>query len=352
MAINPAEQINPWHPVVARLLLLLEDDIELNSNLVNALKLSARFEEPLLDSYCYLIHRMQTTIPNPQTWLPMNLEFYYVIACADNNYLGKHIGFMDWVRYYVESIGSWMDSPESIDQLQMFYDDKYFKIDDYVAPPGGWKTYNQFFARQIKSGARPIDEPSNNKVIVSAADSSFCGCHQISPESSVKAKGLNWYISDLLEDSPHANEFTNGWYCHSFLAPTNYHRFHTPVAGKLIELRNITGKVTMDVHLDPKGNLSVLRGAIGYQFKQERGLAVIESAIGLVAIIPIGMGIVSSVSFSALNNSILSKGSELGFFSFGGSDVVLLFQKGAAIDWLVKEGDTIQQGQSIAFANC
>jgi phosphatidylserine decarboxylase len=108
----------------------------------------------------------------------------------------------------------------------------------------------------------------------------------------------------------------------------------------------------MDVHLDPKGNLSVIRGAIGYQFKQERGLAVVDSAIGLVAIIPIGMGIVSSVSFSALNNSILSKGSELGFFSFGGSDVVLLFQEGAGIDWLIKEGDTIQQGQSIAFANC
>jgi phosphatidylserine decarboxylase len=107
----------------------------------------------------------------------------------------------------------------------------------------------------------------------------------------------------------------------------------------------------MDVHLCPEGNLSVSRGAIGYQFKQERGLAVVDSAIGLVAIIPIGMGIVSSVSFSALNNSMLSKGSELGFFSFGGSDVVLLFQERASIKWLIEEGDTIQQGQSIAHAN-
>jgi len=80
-------------------------------------------------------------------------------------------------------------------------------------------------------------------------------------------------------------------------------------------------------------------------------LAVVDSAIGLVAIIPIGMGIVSSVSFSALNNSMLSKGSELGFFSFGGSDVVLLFQERAGIKWLIEEGDTIQQGQSIAHAN-
>lgn len=94
----------------------------------------------------------------------------------------------------------------------------------------------------------------------------------------------------------------------------------------------------MDVYLDPKGNLSVLRGAIGYQFKQERGLAVIDSAIGLVAIIPIGMGIVSSVSFSALNNSILSKGSELGFFSFGGSDVVCCSKREQVlIGWLRKE---------------
>ena len=121
--------------------------------------------------------------------------------------------------------------------------------------------------------------------------------------------------------------------------------------GRLVELRTIMGKVTMDVYALPDGRLSVERSAIGYQFQQERGLAILESAIGLVAVIPIGMGIVSSVNFSALNNSWLEKGSELGFFSFGGSDVVLVFQQQVPLQWQVQAGDVCRQGKVIAHAD-
>ena len=350
MSINAAVQPTEWHPVVTRLLQRLEADTALKSTLLEAIETSQRFDEPQLQSYCYLVHRMQTTVPNPKTWLPMNLEFYYVMACASDDSLNRHPGFMQWVRDYVESIGQWMDSPESMQAFQTFTEDALYAVDDYIAPPGGWLTYNQFFARQIKSGARPIDEPHNDRVIVAAADSSFCGCQPITDTSTVTAKGLSWSIRELLAGSPHAEAFANGWYGHSFLAPHNYHRFHTPVRGKVVELRTIMGQVAMDVHALPDGSLSVERSAIGYQFQQERGLAILETAIGLVAVIPIGMGIVSSVTFSALPNSWLEKGSELGFFSFGGSDVVLVFQQQAQVSWQVQDGDVCRQGKVIALA--
>lgn len=350
MNINPAVQPNAWHPVVTNLLALLDGDNSLKSNLLQAIRTSQRFEEPLLESFCYLIHRMQTTIPNPSTWLPMNLEFYYVIACADGDALNHHPGFMDWVRVYVEHIGQWMDSPDSMKEFQSFIGEKLYAVEDYVEPASGWRTYNQFFARQIKSGARPIDQPHNDRLVVAAADSTFCGCQPITEKSTVTAKGLSWSIRELLAGSPFAEAFANGWYGHSFLAPHNYHRFHTPVRGRVVELRTIMGKVAMDVHALPNGTLSVERSAIGYQFQQERGLAILDSAIGLVAVIPIGMGIVSSVNFSALPGSWLEKGSELGFFSFGGSDVVLVFQQKAQINWQVTEGDVCQQGRLIAYA--
>ena len=351
MAINPAVQPETWHPVVQRLLQLLDRDAELKSCLLGAIKTTQRFDEPGLESYCYLIHRMQTTIPNPKTWLPMNLEFYYVIACADQDALNTHAGFMEWVRDYVSSIGRWMDSPESVSQLPAFAQDSLYAIGDYVVPPGGWLTYNQFFSRQIKSGARPISEPANDRIVVAAADSCFCGCQPITTESTVTAKGMTWSIRELLDGSPHADAFAGGWYGHSFLAPHNYHRFHTPVRGRLIELRTVMGKVAMEVHAQGDGTLSVSRSAIGYQFQQERGLAILETALGLVAVIPIGMGIVSSITFSAQPDAWLEKGSELGFFSFGGSDVVLVFQQRAAINWQVQEGDVCRQGQVIAHAN-
>ena len=202
MSINAAVQPSEWHPVVARLLGLLEGDSSLKSTLIEAINASKRFEEPQLQSYCYLVHRMQTTVPNPKTWLPMNLEFYYVMACANEDGLNRHPGFMQWVREYVESIGKWMDSPDSMGAFQAFTEDQLYAVNDYVAPPSGWLTYNQFFARQIKSGARTVDAPHDDRIVVAAADSTFCGCQRITADSTVTTKGLLWNISELLAGSP------------------------------------------------------------------------------------------------------------------------------------------------------
>ena len=111
------------------------------------------------------------------------------------------------------------------------------------------------------------------------------------------------------------------------------------------------GSVTMVVDRVDDGGLSVSKAEIGYQFTQERGLAILESPIGLVAVVPIGMGIVSSVTFSAKPDSVLEKGSELGYFSFGGSDVILLFQEKAQIKWDIKVDEFQRQGKMIARAN-
>ena len=348
MVINPCVIPDQWHPVVERLLVLLEREPQLRLQLEQAIEASGRFELPYLDSYCYLVQRMQTTIPNPKTWLPMNLEFYFVLNCSQERCLVEHPTFMEWVRDYVSGIGSWMDSPDSMLQFSEFVADPLYAVEDYVAPPSGWLTYNQFFARQIRPGCRPIAEPSNDAVVVSAADSTFCGCHRIGHDSTIELKGLRWSVLDLLKDSPYADAFVDGFYGHSFLAPHNYHRFHVPVAGQLLELRTVMGRVTMDVHQLADGSLSVSRSAIGYQFQQERGIAILDSPVGLVAVLPIGMGMVSSVTFSAKPDSRLRKGDELGFFSFGGSDVVLLFQAGARVSWLLSEGEFIHQGQPYA----
>ena len=339
-----------WHPVVQHLIRLLESDSELEQILVAAICRSGRFAEPPLESFYGLIHRMQTTIPNPKSWLPMNLEFYYVIGCAQNNQLFVHPRFAEWLHDYTGSLGQWMDTSESLANLEDFINDPLYAVADAIRPDHGWSSYNDFFSRRLQPGLRPISAANDAAVIVAAADSSFCGHHQIRSDSTVVAKGLTWSVMELLDGSPYAEAFKDGFYGHSFLAPHNYHRFHAPVAGKLLELRTVMGRVAMDVHEQPDGSLSVSRSAIGYQFHQQRGIAVLDTAVGLVGVIPIGMGIVSSVTFTAPQHSTLQKGDELGYFSFGGSDVVLLFQKDAAVEWQLNPGDFRQQGQAIARA--
>merc|ERR1712045_300475 len=72
----------------------------------------------------------------------------------------------------------------------------------------------------------------------------------------------------------------------------------------------------------------------GYEFAQARGVITIDTSespygdIGIVAIIPVGMCQVSSVSMIATEGSYLQKGDEFGFFQFGGSDIIMLFQEG------------------------
>ena len=348
MIASTNQQGQTWHPVVQRLIKLIENDQELNKQLKDAITKTGRFKEPIINDYCELIHRMQTMIPDPSNWLPLNLEFYYVIACANENYLSKNDSFMSWVNDYVRSIGQWMNEPGSVRNLQSFIENPAYEIEDFVEPPGGWLNFNQFFARQVRPGARPVDALSDDTIIVSSADSRFCGTFPIHADATVTAKGFDWNINELLDGSKYANEFKNGVYGHSFLAPTNYHRFHTPVRGKLLEMRTILGSVTMVVDRIDDGGLSVSKAEIGYQFTQERGLAILESAIGLVAVVPIGMGIVSSVTFSAKPGSVLEKGSELGYFSFGGSDVILIFQEKAQIEWDIKVDEFRRQGKMIA----
>ena len=114
------------------------------------------------------------------------------------------------------------------------------------------------------------------------------------------------------------------------------------------EVRNISGKVYMDVSRNAEGALDVVDGDT-YQFNQERGLIVIESPeVGLVAVLPIGMSYVSSVNLSARVGDTLRKGDEFGYFLFGGSDIVMVFQdKGIVLD--AEVGTKYLQGQRVGY---
>ncbi len=126
----------------------------------------------------------------------------------------------------------------------------------------------------------------------------------------------------------------------------DYHRYHVPVGGEIKEVRRIEGRVYLNVIRKADGSLEVIDGDT-FQYNQERGMIVIDSPeVGLVAVLPIGMGTVSSVNLTPEVGARLRKGDEFGFFMFGGSDMVMLFQsKRVVIDATV--GTKYLQGQRI-----
>lgn len=333
-------------PVVEDLKTLLRERPDVRAALEGAIK-NAHLAG-LEDMRAFLAHLgdLVTSVPIEREVGPKALKIYFIVNQAPEDRLNRDDSFNAWLKKYVEALGAFLDTPASAAGIPSFATRPNYHVDDYLVAPSGWLTFNQFFAREVKPGKRPIAEPRNDKVIVSPADSVFAGSWDIDADSKVTAKGITWPIAKLLDGSPYQEAFKNGVYMHSFLNIDDYHRYHVPVAGELKEVRKIHGRVYMNVVRKADGTLDVVDGET-YQFDQERGLIVIDSPeVGLVAVLPIGMSFVSSVKLTPDVGASLQKGDEFGYFMFGGSDVVMLFQsKRVVLDAQV--GKKYLQGQRI-----
>lgn len=256
--------------------------------------------------------------------------------------------FGQWLVDYANAWGSFLDTPDSFDEavLAQFRDDSpEYKVADSMVNgrpnnPSGWLTFNQFFARELNPGLRPISSPADNSTVTSPADCTFKATYRIAADSTIPAITLKKThsvasVEELLQGSPHADAFAGGTFVHYFLGPYSYHRFHTPVAGKLLECRAVQGLVYLEVNL-AKGQFDAPDASEGgYEFAQARGVVVMDTAdspfgdVGLIAVVPVGMCQVSSVNMTATVGSQMLKGDEFGYFLFGGSDIIVLFQTGA-----------------------
>jgi phosphatidylserine decarboxylase precursor len=337
----------PHHtPVVEDLVTLLAERPPVREALEGAIRNAGLAGLESTESFLAYLDDLVTAVPIQPENPPKTLTVYYIINQAPEDRLNRDESFNVWMKKYVKARGQFLDTPASAAGIPSFTARPNYHVDDYVVGPSGWLTFNQFFAREVKPGKRPISAPFDDKVIVSPADSVFAGTWDIDADSKVTAKGATWPIAKLLDGSPYQDAFKNGIYTHSFLNVDDYHRYHVPVAGEIKEVRKIEGRVYLNVIRNADGSLQIIDGDT-YQYNQERGLIVIDSPdVGLVAVLPIGMGSVSSVNLTPEVGATLRKGDEFGFFMFGGSDIVMLFQsKRVVID--AKIGTKYLQGQRI-----
>lgn len=286
-------------------------------------------------------------------------------------YGGELTPLSKWIVKCADVWGAYLDTTESAKEVQSFKDDVWFNWDEYLEPPSGYLTFNEFFARHTKPGMRPIAGLNDNSVVVSQADCTMVGWWQIGQNSNInlqqskligcqevviQSKIFTYSIEELLKDSEYADRFKGGIFMHSFLNSTDYHRWNSPVQGKVLESRVIQGQAYLNVTVDKmiidgeeRNHLSAQDGT-GYQFVQTRGLIIIDSPFGLVACLPMGMAQVSSVTITAEKGVTLRKGEELGYFKFGGSDFVMCFERSSNVQITTQPNVHVQQGTSIGKA--
>ena len=259
----------------------------------------------------------------------------------------------EWIVEFARTWGAFLDTPASAEHIDTFRTNPAFRWNDYMPPPSGYLRFNQFFARHVKPGKRPVADAHDETILVSPGDSNFIGQWPVDADSMLTLKGLRWSIAQLLSDSPHADRFAGGVFTHSALRTFDYHRWHAPAAATVVEARIIQGRAWLDVQVQQRRTadrfvptIEAVEGT-GYQFLQTRGLVVLDTAAGLIACLPVGMAQVSSVVITAEVGARLRKGEEMGYFQFGGSDFVMVFEGSSAVALETMPGEHVQQGRRI-----
>jgi len=219
-------------------------------------------------------------------------------------------------RKLVSSIyGKMMDRTSSAKKIHPFIED--FDIDMSVAQEHEFKNFNDFFTRKLKDNARPVDTSFN--IVVSPADGKILAYADIS-DSDFIIKGFRFDVSSFLDNPDLALKYLDGALLIIRLAPVDYHRFHFPVSGNLTPDKKIEG----DYY---SVNPFALRKRAEIFCLNKREYTILSNPLfGDVIMAEVGATMVGGI-VQTFKGSSVKKGEEKGYFKFGGSTVVLLFEK-------------------------
>jgi len=235
-------------------------------------------------------------------------------------------------RAIVSRFYGWrMSRAFSANQVLPFIVDYNLDVDEFAKKPYAFKSFNEFFYRALKPGARPV--AGDDRVAVLPADGRHLAFQDVEAAEGFYAKGQRFDLKSFLGDEALAQEFAGGSLLISRLCPVDYHRFHFPVAGTPGEPRLINGFL---YSVSP----IALRSNLAYLWENKRMVTLVESPVfGRVAVCEIGATMVGSISQLFVPDRAVAKGAEKGLFQFGGSCVVTIFRPGK----IKFDADLIQQ---------
>lgn len=223
-------------------------------------------------------------------------------------------------RWFSGVYGKWADCGCSAKEVLPFIERFGLNTGEFLNAPESYETFNEFFFRRLRPEARPVaDEPGN---ACFPADGRQLVIRDLSEATAIYAKNQKFKLSALLGDTSLAERFSNGTAVISRLCPTDYHRFHYPLAGRPGEPRLINGPLY-------SVNPIALAQNISYLWQNKRRITQIsDSAAGDYLFLEIGATNVGSIVDTSKHSSLVATGEEKGYFKFGGSMVMTLFQAG------------------------
>lgn len=222
-----------------------------------------------------------------------------------------------------------------------------------------YKHFNDFFTRQLKPDARPIDSTTNS--LASPADGVISQLGEINKQRILQAKGHDYQVNDLLGgDQTLSESFINGSFATVYLSPKDYHRVHMPIDGTLKQMIYVPGDL-FSVNTTTSENVPKLFA------RNERVICIFDTQQGPMAMILVGAMIVASIETvwagevapvkrklavthydpAHINNIHLRKGEEMGRFKLGSTVILLFGENKVTWDSALQEGTPLKMGEII-----
>lgn len=271
-----------------------------------------------LNSFCETPFQKPSTVTGNKTNMaksnPKLLNFLY------SNRVGRFMRPLFTSKKYASCISSYFaDSRFSRFFIKSFVQKYHINMDDFEIPAGGFKSFNQFFYRKLKPQTRQIDQEQTS--IISPADSVVTVIENIQPSTTFGVKNVSFELDRFINNPELAPQFYGGTVFIFRLAPPDYHRFHFPCNGIAEKSVIIPGKFE-SVHP------IVFQCGIQPLAENERHLIRLETAkCGTILCIAVGALLVGKIIETYREHAQQIKGDEMGYFSFGGSTLVLVFKK-------------------------
>jgi len=201
-----------------------------------------------------------------------------------------------------------------------------------------YQSLHEFFTRKLKPDARKISQDPLS--VISPVDATIEDLGEISLDHSITVKGKKYSVSEMLGGEPEAQKYINGTYIIFYLSPSNYHRIHSPISGKVI------GKRTIGTKSYPVNKYGIKYGKRPLSKNYRIITEMYYNGVSM-AMVKVGAMFINSIEILHSHDEV-EKGSEIAYFSFG-STVVLLFEPGTFTPGLKSLPCTICVGECIGY---
>lgn len=230
-------------------------------------------------------------------------------------------------------------------------------LSECEVPARGFRSFNEFFSRPLRDGARPLEGTAST--MVCPADGKLEDEGPIEPGARFLVKGKPYDVGELLGAHDGADRFDGGRFAVVYLSPRDYHRVHAPVSGRVSRARHVGGTLfpVNRIGLDHVPNLFAKNERVAVHQESERHGEVVTILVGAMVVGGIEVAFDPSIRSNQgrgargggelrYDDVRLERGAELGRFLLG-STAIVLTTPAARVTPAIAPGSTVRMGQAL-----